>query len=134
MLAEINIDVEINNTDGNTATDRLGKKQFTATQLSWAPRPDPDGNLRRHFYSSSPLNYQSYNNPKVDELLDLTRKLPNGDQRVQAFRDMQKLIVDDEPWLFVVFENQTAGMLSRVQDLPPIPDTLMRTKGVWLSA
>ncbi len=134
MLAQIDVDVEINGRDGNGAFDLLGKKQFTATQISWTPRPDLDGNLRRHFYSSSPLNYQSYANPKVDELLDLTRRLPNGDQRIQAFRDMQKILVDDVPWLYLVFENQTAGMLSRVQDLPPITDTLMRTKSVWLSS
>ena len=33
-----------------------------------------------------------------------TRTLPNGPERVKTFRDAQKLIVDDAPWIFLLFE------------------------------
>jgi peptide/nickel transport system substrate-binding protein len=131
--AEIGVNTEIATFDSNTVPERARAGTFESSLLSWTPRPDPDGTLRRNFYSTSPLNYSRYKSTKVDELLDLTRRLQPGAERTQAFRDFQRQVVQDAPWVFLVSENQALAMAKPVEGLPPIPDTLLRPKTVWLN-
>jgi peptide/nickel transport system substrate-binding protein len=132
-LAEIGVNVEINSYEGTVFQDRLTNKQYTMAIGSWTPRPDPDGTMFGHFHSKGNVNSMSYSNPQVDTLLEQTRRLPPGDERIKAFRDVQKLIVDDAPWIFLVFQNQARGTLKNVEGLPVLPDTMMRPKMVWLN-
>ncbi|MFN8525884.1 MAG: ABC transporter substrate-binding protein [Chloroflexota bacterium] len=133
QLAEIGVNVEITSYEGTVFQDRLTNKKYSLAIGSWTPRPDPDGTMFGHFHSSGNVNSMSYKNPQVDTLLDQTRQLPPGEARVKAFRDAQKLIVDDAPWIFLVFQNQARTTLKAVEDLPILPDTMMRPKTVWLN-
>ncbi|MCC6175745.1 MAG: hypothetical protein IT305_10615 [Chloroflexi bacterium] len=133
QLAEVGADVEITVYETTVFTDRLTNKQYSMTIGSWTPRPDVDGTMFGHFHSKGNVNSMNYSNPQVDALLEQTRRLPPGDGRVKAFRDAQKLIVDDAPWIFLVFQNQARGTLKSVQGLPVLPDTMMRPKTAWLN-
>ncbi len=133
QLADIGVNVEITSFDVNTVTDRLKKGEFQASVGSWTLRPDVDGAVYRHFRSGTAFNYLGYQNPQVDQLLDKTRSLPPGDDRVKAFRDVQKLIVDDAPWIFLVWENQAFASSNAVSGLPLIPDALVRPRTASLN-
>jgi len=133
QLAEVGANVEITTYETTIFTDRLTTKKYSMTIGSWTPRPDVDGTMFGHFHSKGNVNSMNYSNPQVDALLEQTRRLPPGDARVQAFRDVQKLIVDDAPWIFLVFQNQARGTLKSVNGLPLLPDTMMRPKTVWLN-
>jgi peptide/nickel transport system substrate-binding protein len=131
--AEIGVTAEISTFETNVLTDRLRNGSFQVALGSWTPRPDVDGTVYRHFRTGSAFNYLSYSNPRVDELLDTTRRLPPGDERTKAFRDVQRLIVEDAPWIFLVFENQAFGIAKHVEGLPLVPDTMLRPKTAWLN-
>ncbi len=133
QLADIKVNVEITSFDVNTVTDRLKKGEFQASVGSWKLRPDVDGAVYRHFRPGTAFNYLGYQNPQVDQLLDKTRSLPPGDERVKAFRDAQKLIVDDAPWIFLVWENQAFASSNAVNGLPLIPDALVHPRTAWLN-
>ena len=125
--------VEITSFDSNTVTDRLKTGAFEASVGSWTIRPDVDGAVYRHFHSGTAFNYLGYQNPQVDQLLDKTRSLPPGDERVKTFQQVQKLIVADAPWIFLVWENQAFASSPAVNGLPLIPDALIRPRTAWLS-
>jgi len=133
QLAEVGITADIQVYELTTFQDRLTAKRYQAAIGSWTPRPDPDGTMYNHFHSQGNVNHFCYSNPKVDELLDKARVIPPGRERPQSFRDAERAIVADAPWVFLLFENLTVATAKRVNGLPAIPDTMLRLKKVWLS-
>ena len=99
---------------------------------SWTPRPDPDGVIYDHFHSNGYVNHVSYSNPEVDALLDAQRSMPNGPERIETIREAERIIVEEAPWAFLIFETKGFAMTNKVQGLPAIPDTMLRLKTVKL--
>jgi len=80
------------------------------------------------------VNSMTYRNATVDRLLEQTRTFPNGPERVRLYRDIQRLVVDDAPWVFLIFENLMTAMRKEVNGLPVIPDAMLRFGTVWMQA
>jgi peptide/nickel transport system substrate-binding protein len=133
-LKEANINAEIQVLEPGVWQERVNKKDFHAVIGSWTPRPDPDGVIYEHFHSNGRVNHVSYSNPEVDALLDESRRLPPGPERIETLQEAERLIVGDAPWTFLIFESTSAAMASNVHGLPPIPDTMFRLKTVWKSS
>lgn len=132
QLAEVGIIANIQAYDPTTLQDRITGKRYQAVIGSWTPRPDIDGTMYNHFSTHGNVNSVSYNNPAVDALLERTRVIPDGPERIRLYRQIQRLVVQDAPWVFLVFENLMIGMQQQVEGLPAIPDSMMRFKAVWL--
>lgn len=65
--------------------------------------PDPDHYLYPYFHSTAVNNpNKSYNNPKVDELLDKGRTTADSAERHKIYTELQKLLEDELPhfWLY----------------------------------
>lgn len=133
-LAAIGVTANIQPYESTAFTDRLTNKLYQATVGSWTPRPDVDGTMYRHFATDGNVNSMSYSNPDVDQLLKQTRVLPNGPERVQVYQQVQKLVVDDAPWVFLVFEKQGRAYLKSVSQIPQIPDMMVRLADVSVKA
>jgi peptide/nickel transport system substrate-binding protein len=129
---QVGITVNIQTYDPTTLQDRITGKRYQAVVGSWTPRPDIDGTMYNHFSTRGNVNSVSYNNPTVDALFEQTRVIPNGPQRVKLYREIQRQIVGDAPWVFLVFENLMVGMDRRLQGVPDIPDTMMRFRAAWM--
>jgi len=125
-LAAVGITMNIQPYAVTAFQDRLTNKLYQAAIGSWTPRPDIDGTVYRHFATDGNVNSMSYSNPAVDALLQQSRTLPNGPERVKVYRDVQKLIVDDAPWVFLIFETQTRAWQKTVSGIPQIPDVMIR--------
>ncbi len=48
-------------------------------------------------------NESFYNNPRLDELLDLAAASPDLDQRKEYFREMQEILIEDVPVLYLAY-------------------------------
>lgn len=125
-LAAIGVTVNIQPYAVTAFQDRITNKLYQATIGSWTPRPDIDGTMYRHFASDGNVNSMSYANPQVDALLKQSRTLPNGAERVKVYQDVQKIIVDDAPWIFLIFETQTRAWQKSIFGVPQIPDMMIR--------
>jgi len=132
QLAEAGITANIQAYDPTTLQDRITGKRYQAVIGSWTPRPDIDGTMYNHFSTKGNVNSVSYNNPAVDALFEKTRVIPDGPERVRLYRQIQRLVVEDAPWVFLVFENLMIGMQKQVQGVPAIPDSMMRLKAASL--
>jgi len=133
-LAAIGVTANIQPYESTAFTDRITNKLYQATIGSWTPRPDIDGTMYRHFAIDGNVNSMSYSNPEVDQLLKRTRVLPNGAERVQIYQQVQKLVVDDAPWVFLVFEKQGRAYLKSVSQITQIPDMMIRLADVSVKA
>jgi len=85
---------------------RSGKYQNMFT-VGWSgDNGDPDNFLWSLFASPAmPVGDTShYKNPEVDKLLLQGRQISDHDKRIAIYKQAQKIILDDAPWIFV---NQT---------------------------
>ena len=50
-------------------------------------------------HSTSPTNRTFYRNPLVDQLLEQARKEVDEAQRIALYREVERLVMDDAPWI-----------------------------------
>ncbi len=60
-------------------------------------------------------------NPEVDALLEQARVATDQDERARLYKEMQTIVQEDAPWVFVANWKQNAVTSSRVEnfDLEP---------------
>jgi oligopeptide transport system substrate-binding protein len=63
----------------------------------YADFPDPDNFLGILFHSQSKYNFTAYHNPKVDLLLDQARTERDYMRRMEMYRKIEEIIMDDAP-------------------------------------
>jgi peptide/nickel transport system substrate-binding protein len=75
--------------------------------VRYADIPDPDNFLAPMLHSASPTNYTFYRNPLVDRLLEQARGEVDEAQRLALYREVERIVMDDAPWIaqnYHVFE------------------------------
>jgi len=61
------------------------------------------------------FNSGYYSNPKVDELLEAARAATDQDERARLYQEMQAIVREDAPWVFVANWKQNAVTSDRVE-------------------
>ena len=108
-LAELGVKVEIHYApDWPAYKAMLQQGKLPMFRLvRYADIPDPDNFLAPMLHSASPTNYTFYRNPLVDRLLEQARGEVNDAQRLALYREVERLVMDDAPWIaqnYHVFE------------------------------
>src|SRR5712691_8141038 len=100
-LADVGVQVEIHFApDWPTYKSMLEHGQLSMFRLAWyADIPDPDNVLCPLLHSVSPTNRTFYRNPQVDQFLEQARKELNDVQRAALYRRVERLVMDDAPWI-----------------------------------
>ena len=100
----------------------------------YADFPDPDNFLGILFHSNSKNNYTAYQNPEVDRLLDKARTERNYLKRIEMYRKIEEIILEDAPivpmvnHLFqMVYQPYVRGIEVNALGGPYIP-----MKKIWL--
>ncbi|MFM9105218.1 MAG: ABC transporter substrate-binding protein [Chloroflexota bacterium] len=104
-LKELNIEVEVVQMPYADMITLQQSGEFTGLMsFQWGSDfPDAAGNLIPLFLSTNippQNNHAFYNNPEVDKLLNDAEKELDQEKRKQMLIDAQKLISDDQPWIF----------------------------------
>jgi peptide/nickel transport system substrate-binding protein len=101
-LKAVGVDVKLEIVELGTLIDYLFEKKIDAWMLGWyVPIPVE---LKPYWYSefdSTPLNFASYRNVKVDSLLDLLQTKISVAKRIETIKEFQKIVHDDEPVSFL---------------------------------
>jgi oligopeptide transport system substrate-binding protein len=100
-LAEVGVKVDIHFApDWPTYRAMLEQGQFPMFRLMWyADIPDPDTVLSPLLHSTSPTNRTFYRNPRVEQLLEQARRKLSYAQRIALYREVERLVMDDAPWI-----------------------------------
>jgi peptide/nickel transport system substrate-binding protein len=108
-LAELGVKVDIRYApDWPAYKAMMEQGKLPLFRLAWyADIPDPDNMLSPLLHSASPTNYTFYRNPLVDRLLEQARKKLSYAQRLVLYREVERIVLDDAPWIaqhYSVFE------------------------------
>ncbi len=76
------------------------------------------------------LNSAKYKNPKVDELLKKGTLTSNVKERAKIYSDMQKIVIDEAPWVFISHANDLYAYRPNVKGFNPHPTGVTWLEGV----
>lgn len=76
------------------------------------------------------FNSGYYANAKVDELLEAARTETDQGKRASLYREMQTIVQEDAPWVFVANWKQNAVTNNRVENFGLEPSFLLHLQGV----
>ncbi|HNR12848.1 MAG TPA: peptide-binding protein [Thermodesulfobacteriota bacterium] len=103
-LSEIGISMKIRTLEWATfINEYIDKKKFEATLLGWTISPDPDQYDIWHSSKTNfkELNFISYKNAEVDELLLQGRHTFDQEKRKQLYSRFQEILAEEQPYTFL---------------------------------
>lgn len=113
---------------------QLSARRLPAFMLSWvADYPDPGAFLRILFHSQSPENYIGYANPEVDRLLDQAEVEPDGERRLDLYRQAQQAIIDDAVLVPLYFVETYMLVQPHVHGVTMTPMGILGLESVWIT-
>ena len=137
-LKAVGVNVSLQTMEWGAFLAKLRSKEQELFALSWmAGSEDPDMVLYPLLHSSqwtpNGPNRALYRNDRFDELLTQARHTTDQARRAQLYREAQKILIEDAPWIFVDHEVQIAATSKRVQGLKLHPSFDLRVETVSLS-
>jgi peptide/nickel transport system substrate-binding protein len=85
--------------------------------IGWSGDVDPD-TLYALFHTGAGFNYPRYSNPQVDRLLDDGRQTIDRARRAEAYKQVQRLLYEDQPMLIYFNAPQISTVRKSVQNYP----------------
>ncbi|MBN8293334.1 ABC transporter substrate-binding protein [Rhodobacter sp. NTK016B] len=122
-LEAVGFDVTIETYEWNTFLGRVNpglEGEADMAEMAWMTN-DPDTlpylALRTDaFPDAGGFNSGYYSNPEVDALLEEARTATSQDRRAELYREMQAIVQEDAPWVFVANWVQNAVTSDRVEN------------------
>ena len=119
QLKEVGIKMNIRSNEFATFFADVLKGNFQAYSLRWiGANNDPDMfNLVFHsaMFPPNGSNRGRYSNPVVDQLIDIGRRESDMDKRKEAYREIQKIVAHDLPYVSLWYMDTVAVFNKRVQ-------------------
>jgi len=121
-LKAVGVDVKLEIIELGALIDFLFEKKIDAWMAGWyVPIPVE---LKPYWYSdleSTPLNFASYKNTKVDSLLDLLQTRISFEKRTNTIKNFQKFIHNDEPVSFLYWVPNICVYNKRISEINITP-------------
>ncbi len=129
---KLGIEVTLDIVDWPVHLEKYRNLEYDLLMEWWITPPDPD--LYDHYFSESAQNRWAYKNPQLDELLVQARSEADRAKRVQLYHQIQKLIAEDLPVIYLYYPRELQAVSKRTKGLPLIGyrDALTWMEKVWL--
>jgi peptide/nickel transport system substrate-binding protein len=129
-LRQAGLDIEVRAVgDFPSFTDMVRRGEFNMHMLGWGGSTgDPDNALRIQLHSDNAgkiWNGGSYRNPAVDRLIEAGAKEFNLKKRAKIYADVQKMVWEDAPWLFLYRLSIFIAHKSDIKGIKLLPGTEM---------
>ncbi len=136
-LKAVGVNVSLQTMEWGAYLAKLRSKDQELFALSWmAGNEDPDMVMYPLLHSSqwtpNGPNRALYKNEKFDEILHQARLTTDEKKRADLYRQAQRILVDDPPWIFIDHEIQTAAHAKRVQGFKLHPSFDLRVETISL--
>jgi len=101
--------------------------KFDSVLLGWGLSPTPDPYMFWHSDSDKKggFNLVGYNNPKMDRMIEESQSLIDREKLSKIWQEMFKMIVDDNPYLFLYIPNSITTVNKKIQNIEP------SSSGIW---
>lgn len=97
-----------------------------------ADTPDPDNLITPFYHSKSSMNYFCYNNAEVDKKLDQVRRMINPRKRFELFGEVQELIYNDVPAIFLYHQSIGATFGNRFKNVHISPKGMIKCEDILM--
>ena len=136
-LKAVGVNVTLQTMEWGAFLAKLRTQEQELFALSWmAGTEDPDMVMYPLLHSSqwtpNGPNRALYKNTRFDELLTQARLVTDQAERAKLYREAQKILVEDAPWIFVDHEVQISASSKRVQGFKLHPSFDLRVETISL--
>lgn len=102
-------------------------RKFDSVLLGWSLSPMPDPYMLWHSDNDKKggFNLVGYRNPKLDKMIEVSQSIIERDKLYSMFREMFKIIVDDNPYLFLYIPNSITTVNKNIKNVEP------SISGIW---
>ncbi len=117
---EVGVEMNIERVEFNAMTEHLRAREFEAVLGGWSAAlfVDPSDVWRSDRPDhKSEFNYTGYSNPKADELIDLGLRTPETEKAAPTWRELQAVIYDDQPYMFLWWTNELVAIDKRFENV-----------------
>jgi len=136
-LKAVGLDVTIETYEWNTFLGEVNpglEGKADMAEMAWMTN-DPDTlpflALRTEAWpDAGGFNSGYYSNPEVDALLEEARVATDQDRRAELYKEMQAIVQDDAPWVFVANWKQNAVTSDKVENFGLEPSFLLLLRDV----
>ncbi|MBN2645303.1 MAG: peptide-binding protein [Desulfuromonadaceae bacterium] len=106
---------------------------FEATLLGWTVPMDPDGYNVWHSSKTGKgqLNFISFKNERVDELLELGRRTLGRAQRKKIYAEFQQILAEEVPYTFLFVPDSLPVVARRFHGIEEAPAGIMHNFIHW---
>jgi peptide/nickel transport system substrate-binding protein len=136
-LKAVGVNVTMQTMEWGAYLAKLRSKEQELFALSWmAGMEDPDMVMYPLLHSSqwtpNGPNRALYKNDKFDQLLTEARHTTDQAKRAALYKQAQKILIEDAPWIFIDHEVQIAAFAKRVQGFKLHPSFDLRVETISL--
>jgi len=133
-LEKIGVRVEIRTLEWSTFVNQfIDKKRFEAVLLGWSIGLDADQYDIWHSSKTKEkeLNFISFSNPEVDELLEKGRRTFNMEERKKAYFRIQEILAEESPYIFLYVPDATPIVQARIKGIKPTAIGISYNQPKW---
>lgn len=101
--------------------------EFDTVLLGWGLSPTPDPYMFWHTDNDKKggFNLVGYNNPKINKMIEQSQTIVDREKLSELWREMFKMIVDDNPYLFLYIPNSITTVNKNIKNIEP------SLSGIW---
>lgn len=117
MLAEVGVEMLLEEAPVSAILEALPKGEMEASLFNWtygSVDPDPADTL----LTGGSTNFCSYSNARVDELIALGVQTVVEEERQAIYAEMQEIVTEEVPMLFLQWDDWYTVFSGRVKGLP----------------
>ena len=140
QLQVLGMDVTVQNWDYNEVKPLLLNCERQAFLRDWGDSAfDPVGYAEAKWQTRSEdtpagrANFSCYSNSRVDTLIEAGASEPDIEDRWDIYAEMQRVIHEDAPAVFLYVPQEIEAASSRVRNWEPSPDSRINLHDVWLA-
>ena len=131
QLKEVGIEIEAKVLEWGAYLDGLKRGEHDMYIVGWViSSVDPDGIFSGIVHTNGGSNYSRFYNKEVDALIDKGKTMPDGPEREAVYKELQKLVAEHRPMLFLYNEENFFGVNKSVQNFHPSPRGYHNVTGV----
>lgn len=130
MAAEAGITIELAAKEFATLLADQSAGEYTASQIGWSGRVDPDGNIHQFMTTGGGINDSKYSDPEMDRVLDEARLSTDLEIRKASYEAAIAKQQSDMPIIYLYHQVWIWALDNDVSGFTPYPDGMIRLHGV----
>lgn len=116
-LQAVGFDVTVETKEWPSFQEELENGEHQVALLGWLNIVDPDRGMYKQLHAEGGSNYGSYDNPKVNELLDAGRQELDQEKRKDIYIEAAQIVTEDVAYDVILYQGHIAMHVKELEGL-----------------